>query len=164
MQVTAVMPAVVSATIFARRRLIRWRLDLLGPPSDKDNHMAAAFIAGFLLATIIVVWAIIATVRAPANKQVRFIYFSCFAAAAMAAYFTTYQYIYYPNENTRFHGWPVPWVVEQRENLTAPWLDFIGPLIVLAYPMNLILYILLPSVVALAIVYRLPARAQSRRV
>lgn len=116
--------------------------------------MATAIIVGFLLAAALVVRAAFIALFGRVIMWIRVSYLSCFLAAAIAAYFTTYRYIYYANANTRFHGWPIPHVVFQRDGPTAPWLDFIGPTIVLAYPMNLILFALLPSIVALVLAYR----------
>ncbi len=121
--------------------------------------MAILFLATSILAALVVVWAIVSILQGRLNKQARLVYFGCFIAAAIAAYFTTYQYNHYPNANTRFRGWPIPWLIEQRDSPSSPWLDFIGPLIVLAYPINLVIYLLLPSIVALLVVDRLFARA-----
>ena len=122
--------------------------------------MAAAIIIGFLLAAVVVVLAAIVALFGCTTRWVRVLYLGWFLAAATAAYFTTFRYIYYSNPNTRFHGWPVPCVVFQRDSPTSPWLDFVGPTVILAYPMNLILYALLPSIVVLFFARRLQSRTQ----
>ncbi len=55
------------------------------------------------------------------------------------AYVLTFYHVYTPNSNTRVHGWPIPVVVFQRDGPGEPWLDFVGPTMVLGFPMNLIL-------------------------
>ena len=65
--------------------------------------------------------------------------------AGVAAVGTTSCVQYYDDPNTIIHGWPVPQVIFQRDSPTAPWLDFVGPLVILAYPMNFILYMAIPS-------------------
>ena len=87
----------------------------------------------------------------------RLSYGACATSAAVAAYFTTFHYVHYANENTRFHGWPVPTVIFQRENPSSPWLDFVGPTVVLAYPINVTLFAVLPSAVFLIL------RCQTRK-
>lgn len=67
---------------------------------------------------------------------------------------TTLLISYHPNPNTRVYGWPVPRVIWQRENATTPWLDYIGPTIVLAYPINFLLFMLPPSVIFLLLTRR----------
>lgn len=55
------------------------------------------------------------------------------------AYVLTYHYVYLPDSNTRVLGWPVPWAVLQRDAPGEPWLDFVGPTVVLALPLNIVL-------------------------
>jgi hypothetical protein len=68
---------------------------------------------------------------------------------AVAAYFTTFRYTYFANANTRLHGWPIPRVIFQRGGPSEPWLDLIGPTIVLAYPINFVLFAITPAIVVL---------------
>jgi hypothetical protein len=63
-------------------------------------------------------------------------------------FLSTFQYEFFLNENTRVQGWPVPIIIFQRDNADAPWLDFVG------YPLNFCIFMLIPSVVFLALVYR----------
>ena len=121
--------------------------------------MAIAIVIGFLFATAIVVWAIIVALSGSALKWKKIAYLVCSLTSAAAAYFTTYHYVYYANANTRLHGWPVPVIVFQRDSPTAPWLDFVGPTVALAYPMNFILFALLPSLV-FVLAQRLGGRSQ----
>jgi len=37
-----------------------------------------------------------------------------------------------------FRGWPIPYIIYQRENADAPWLDFVGYTVLFAYTLNLI--------------------------
>ena len=83
----------------------------------------------------------------------RFAYLALLFGAAIAAAWTTFQYDYFPNENTRICGWPVPMVVFQRENAGAHWDDFVGPMTVLGYPVNLAIFMLTPSLIFLAYSY-----------
>ena len=69
--------------------------------------------------------------------------------ASVAAYGTTFQYVYYANSNTRVEGWPVPIVVFQRQDADSPWADFVGPTTVLGYPINVALFMALPCIVLL---------------
>ena len=126
--------------------------------------MDAVIIIGFLLAAAVVLWAVIVAVSGNSARWVRALYLVCFLVAATAAYFTTYCYVYYADANTRFHGWPVPVVVFQRDSPKDPWLDFVGPTTILAYPMNLILYALLPSIVALLLAHQFPSRIRPKVV
>ena len=56
------------------------------------------------------------------------------------------------NEDTYAYGWPIPRVVFQRKALGEPWLDFVGPTVILAYPMNYVIYTLLPVIALLIFV------------
>lgn len=69
--------------------------------------------------------------------------------AVLGSYITTFHYEHMPNADTRFLGWPVPRVIFQRRAPDGPWLDFVGITMVLAFPMNLILFLLLPSIAVL---------------
>lgn len=113
--------------------------------------MAAAITLLLLIAVAVVVWAVIIALFGRTATLVRVLYFVCFSAAALTAYFTTFHYIHYTNANTRFHGWPVPTVVYQRDDPSSPWLDYVGPTLVLAYPINFLLFILLPSILVLVL-------------
>jgi hypothetical protein len=53
------------------------------------------------------------------------------------------------NENTVAHGYPIPIVIFQRDAPGGPWLDYVGPTTILAYPINYIAYIILPVLVLL---------------
>lgn len=116
--------------------------------------MIAAIIIAFLISAAVVAWAIFASLSGRTPRWVRVLYLCSFFAAAIAAYFTTFHCIYYTNPNTRFHGWPIPTVIFQRDSPTSPWLDFIGPTLGLAYPTNFLLFVLLPSLVALILAHR----------
>ncbi len=83
----------------------------------------------------------------------RALYLLSLIGNAIAAYITTFRYTYLANANTRFHGWPVPTVIFQRDGPDEPWLDFVGPTVVLAYPMNLVLFSIIPAILVLVSFY-----------
>lgn len=112
--------------------------------------MALFIIAAFLVALVAVIAAMIKATSDSTSKVLRLSYWSWFVVAAGACIFTTFNYNYYSNSNTRFYGWPIPTVVFQRDDAESPWLDFVGPTSFLAYPMNLILFLIVPSVALLA--------------
>jgi len=57
------------------------------------------------------------------------------------SYIYTFYYIYYPDTNTRVHGWPIPVVIFQRSAPGERWLDFVGWTTVFGFPLNLILFV-----------------------
>jgi hypothetical protein len=61
------------------------------------------------------------------------------AALPITHYFTNY-FVYFANPNTQIYGWPIPKVVFQRSSPTGPWLDFLGPTVFLAFPLNFIVF------------------------
>lgn len=122
--------------------------------------MLAVIILGFLLAAVLAVWAAAVALSGRTRRWVRVFYFCCLAAAVVAAYQTTYHYSYFRNSNTQMHGWPVPTVVFQRDSPTSPWLDFVGPTTVLAYPMNVLLFVLIPSIASLVFARRANSRTE----
>ena len=74
-------------------------------------------------------------------------------AALVGTFLTTYRYDYYANADTHYYGWPVPTVIFQRHDANSPWLDFVGWPTFFAYPINLALYLCLPSGIFLAIIF-----------
>ncbi len=60
--------------------------------------------------------------------------------AAIGSYFSTFRYHYFSNPNTQVFGWPIPMVIWQRDTPQSPWLDFVGPTLFLAYPLNLFVF------------------------
>ncbi len=120
---------------------LNWLGFITHPPLTERNRVAAAIIIAFFLAVALAVWAAIVALSGRTPRWVRVLYLCCFAAAiaaAIAAYFTTFRCVHYVSPNTRFHGWPIPTVVFQRNSPTSPWLDFVGPTVILAYLMNLL--------------------------
>jgi len=111
--------------------------------------MALFIIASFLAALIAVIAAMIKAASTSISKVLRLSYWSWFVVAVGICAFTTFNYTYYTNPNTRFHGWPIPTVVFQRDDADSPWLDFVGPTTLLAYPMNLTIFLVVPSVILL---------------
>ena len=112
--------------------------------------MSLFIIAGFLLALVAVIAAMIKATSVSISKALSLSYWAWFVVAAGTCVFTTFNYTYYTNSNTRVHGWPIPTVVFQRDDAESPWLDFVGLTTVLAYPMNLILFLVVPSLTLLA--------------
>ncbi|MCB1096342.1 MAG: hypothetical protein KDN22_12265 [Verrucomicrobiae bacterium] len=110
------------------------------------TYIIIAFLAGF----VAVIIAIGKVASGRVSKWLGIIYLSLVVAAGCIAAFTTFHYVYFMDPNTRFHGWPIPTVVFQRVDADSPWLDFVGPTSFLAYPMNVILFLVGPSVVLLA--------------
>ena len=111
--------------------------------------MTLFIITAFLLALITVIVAVIKAASSSMPKVLRWSYWLWFVVAAGICVFTTFYYTYYTNSNTRFHGWPIPTVVFQRDDADSPWLDFVGPTTLLAYPMNLTTFLVVPSVILL---------------
>lgn len=116
--------------------------------------MCALLALAFLAATGIVIWAGIEIVaRGKAGLLLSVAYGAIFCVAAIGTFFTTFRYEYFSNENTRVYGWPVPGIIFQREDANSPWLDFVGPTLLLAYPMNLVIFMFLPSVVFIGLAF-----------
>lgn len=93
----------------------------------------------FLLASLLTIATFILVFFQPHGiKRLKSIYIAVLVLCMVVAYLTTFLYVYSPNENTRVYGWPIPRVALQRDGPNAPWLDFFGPTILFAYPMNLI--------------------------
>lgn len=115
----------------------------------------SAIVAVDILAFILVV--IGRNVRAWLSRS----YLIVMALALVVAFLMTFFFSYYSNPNTHIFGWPIPRVIFQRDTPTSPWLDYVGPTILLAYPMNFILYMFIPSV--LAIIFILAWRRRNRR-
>mgnify|MGYP000176890291 CR=1 FL=1 len=111
----------------------------------------------FFGAACVIVWATYASIAGCVPLWSRVFYLVSIIASAISAYFSTFHYTYFANADTQFHGWPVPTVVFQREGPDAPWLDFVGPTIFLAYPMNVVLFTIVPPIIVL-VVYRLQQR------
>ena len=63
-------------------------------------------------------------------------------------------YVYFSNDDTRVHGWPVPIVIFHRADSDSPWLDYVGFTILLGYPMNFVVFMAAPSLLLFALVWR----------
>lgn len=122
--------------------------------------MLAVIILGFLLAAVLAVWAAVVALSGRTPRWVRVFYFCCLVVAVVAAHYTTYHYAYFLNSNTQMYGWPVFAVILQRDSPTSPWLDFVGPTTVLAYPMNVLLFVLIPSIASLVFARRANSRTK----
>ena len=110
--------------------------------------MAGLLLIIFLAIVAVDVWAAVAVMFRPGlsgwlgGSYWLVVILTLVATVGMTGFFS-----YYPNPNTHFFGWPIPRVVFQRDTPDSPWLDFVGPTIVLAYPMNFVLFLFVPSVV-----------------
>ena len=112
--------------------------------------MAVLLAIGFLVAAATILWtAKVVVVDLKAGKLGSVSYITISAIVACCAYWATYDYDYYQDSNTHVHGWPVPTIIFQRDNAASPWLDFVGPTMVLGLPMNFILFMLVPSLICL---------------
>lgn len=96
------------------------------------------------------------------NRPLRIYWCITVALAAISAYFSTFHYVFHANINTRFHGWPVPIVIYQRDGPDAPWLDFVGWTVILAYPANVALFVFVPALLFLVLAYRNRRKAGRR--
>lgn len=81
----------------------------------------------------------------------RVVFIALAAGVACIAYWTTFRYVYFSNDNTRVHGWPVPIVVFQRADSDSPWLDYIGFTTVMGYSMNFVVFMAAPSLLLFAV-------------
>ncbi|MGO8763746.1 MAG: hypothetical protein ACLQSR_01265 [Limisphaerales bacterium] len=107
------------------------------------------------------VWAaILVVVGRGVRKWLGFFYFLVVLLAFMVAFLMTSSYSYYANPNTHIFGWPIPRVIFQRDTPTSPWLDYVGTISALSYPMNFVLYMFFPSVVAVILILLLRRRDQ----
>jgi hypothetical protein len=107
--------------------------------------MAAVIVLIVVLVALAVTVMAAISVLGRGSNWLRVVYVVFMMIAVVAAYFTTFQYVYFENENTRFHGWPVPMVIWQREGPDEPWRDFVGTALFFAFPLNLLFYAVLPS-------------------
>ncbi len=93
----------------------------------------------------------------PTTKRVldiRVAFITLAAGVAYIAYWTTFRYVYFSNDDTRVHGWPVPIVVFHRADSDSPWLDYVGFTTLLGYPMNFVVFMAAPSLLLFALVWR----------
>ena len=122
--------------------------------------MFEILLLGILAATPLVLVALAyALFSRQIKTAVRVAFIAWGAGAACVAYWTTFRCVYFSNDNTRVHGWPVPIVVFQRADSDSPWLDYVGPTTLMGYPMNFALFMAAPSLLLLALAWR-----QHRRV
>lgn len=121
--------------------------------TQADTDLSEIIVLSFLAATGLVVWATCTAIAGGTPTWSRVMYLLALTGSAIAAFFTTFRYTYLSNPNTCLHGWPVPIVIFQRDGPGKPWLDFVGPTVILAYPMNLVLFAFIPALVLLAVYY-----------
>lgn len=105
----------------------------------------------FLAACGLIAWATHAAIVGRIALWSRILFLVALVSSCVGAYYSTFNYTYFANANTRFHGWPVPQVIFQRDGPGEPWLDFVGPTVVLAYPMNVVLFSIVPALLVLVV-------------
>lgn len=114
--------------------------------------MLTLLIVGFLAGAVIVAVTVIVAINGGGGR-LRVGFLAVAVAFSVTAYWSTFHYVRTVNSNTRIHGWPIPYIAFQREDAESPWLDFVGPISVFAYPMNLTLFMLTPSLVFLVFAF-----------
>ena len=116
--------------------------------------MFVVLLLGILAATPLVLVALAHALFSRRTKTpFRVAFISLAAGVACIAYWTTFRYVYFSNDNTRVHGWPVPIVVFQRADSDSPWLDYVGFTTPLGYPMNFVVFMAAPSLLLFALVW-----------
>jgi hypothetical protein len=116
---------------------------------------ATVFLIVLMLIVAVDVWAAIAvSFGSGLSARLCLSYFLILLLAVVATMLMTGVYSYYPNPNTHIFGWPVPCVIFQRDTPTSPWLDYVGFTVVLAYPMNFVLFMFIPSVAVIVLKLR----------
>lgn len=114
--------------------------------------MQARILLLFFVIIALPIWVgIIVVFNRRMTRPFRIVYLVLFITIAVGAYFTTYRYDYYMNQNTHFYGWPMPTVIYQRQDPSSRWLDFVGLPTVFAYPINICLLLFVPSLIFLVI-------------
>ena len=116
--------------------------------------IAIIFAIGFLAGLAVIVWsATVVVINDAGGVAVRWAYVGVAIIVTIATCWMTFWYDYFPNENTQVWGWPVPVVIFQRVDAESPWLDFVGPTVVLGLPMNFILFMFVPALAFLCIAH-----------
>ena len=117
--------------------------------------MAILLLIVFLAMVAVDIWAtVIVIFLHRLSGWLRFSYFIITFLTLVTAVLMTSAFSYYANPNTHVFGWPVPQVIFQRDTPTSPWLDYVGPTVFLAYPMNFIVYLCIPSVAFIILAMR----------
>jgi hypothetical protein len=112
--------------------------------------MAGSLIILFLAMVVIDIWAAIRVMFRPGLAGwLGVSYWVGVILALVATVWMTGFFSYYTNPNTHVFGWPIPRVIFQRDTPDSPWLDFIGPTIILAYPINLVVFLFVPSLICI---------------
>ena len=116
--------------------------------------MGVLIVISFFAALGTILWSgtVVVIVR-KAGMAARFTYIAVSAILSLAAIWTTFFYDYFSNDNTHIHGWPVPVIIFQRDDANSPWLDYVGPTVLLGLPMNFIIFMFIPSLAFLATAY-----------
>lgn len=106
------------------------------------------FVSLFMIVALVAATAAVYAVvsRKVYNPKLRIAYYAWIVVSAIATYLTTFHVSYPYDANTVIFGWPIPLGVFQRQSAASPWVDFVGPGLLLAYPLNLLLFLFIPSV------------------
>ena len=115
--------------------------------------MTALLIIVLLMAAAAIAWTTACVMDGMAGRRAKHAYLATLGTAGFAAWWTAYRYNFFANENTHVYGWPVPWLIFQRDDAQSPWLDYVGPAVLFGLPMNFILFAFLPCLVFLGMAY-----------
>jgi hypothetical protein len=73
--------------------------------------------------------------------------YGCAAGVALiVGWLMTYRCEYFVDGNTKAFGWPLPYVVFQRDTPDGPWLDYTGWTTTWAFPIHSLMVLFFPSV------------------
>lgn len=103
-----------------------------------------------LIALPVVALAVVRAFSSRAGLKARIVYLATSVCAAWTSIWKTSNVVYFTDPNQRVHGWPLPWVIWQRKDADSAWLDYVGLITLLAYPLNMAIFVAVPSVVFLA--------------
>jgi hypothetical protein len=110
--------------------------------------MGGLLLFAFLAIIAVDIWAAVAVMCRPQFcKGSCALYWLVVLLMIVTTVVMTGCFSYYSNPNTHVFGWPIPHVVFQRDTPDSPWLDYVGPTVVLAYPMNFVIFMFIPSAI-----------------
>lgn len=124
--------------------------------------MATLIILAFIGAVLLESWVFVRCMCLGPRSPGCWLCLGFVVAAAVGSYHSTFHFEHWPNENTRIVGVPVPQVVFQRDTPEGAWRDYVGPTLILAWPMNFIVFSFLPALLLLAFTW-LWGRMKKRR-
>ncbi len=106
--------------------------------------MTALIILGILVIICVAITSTVYILKKKNNKKSKKYLIIALILALPITYYMTGYFKYKINENTYSYGWPVPTVVFHRDSAEEPWLCYSGATVLLAYPINYMLYSALP--------------------